>query len=62
MARLSPALSAYSILTPLLPSQDIRFKHIDVASGVELGRVNAILQDSRRFMWIGTDEAGLSLT
>src|SRR5512136_3114997 len=38
---------------------NIKFKHLSVEAGLSHSTVNCILQDSKGFMWFGTDD-GLS--
>jgi signal transduction histidine kinase/ligand-binding sensor domain-containing protein len=41
-----------------VPEKDIRFRHLNTGNGLIQGTVNAITQDKRGFLWLGTD-AGL---
>ena len=41
-------------------NQDIRFKHYTVNEGLSHNTARTILQDSKGFLWIGTDD-GLNL-
>jgi ligand-binding sensor domain-containing protein/serine phosphatase RsbU (regulator of sigma subunit) len=40
----------------LLHSQELRFSHITAEQGLSMGVVNCVLQDSRGFMWYGTQD------
>jgi ligand-binding sensor domain-containing protein/serine phosphatase RsbU (regulator of sigma subunit) len=44
------------IVTGRLASQELKFSHITADQGLSMGVVNCILQDSRGFMWFGTQD------
>jgi len=48
----APALSKL----PSLAGQDLKFERISVEQGLSHSTVNCILQDSKGFMWFGTDD------
>ena len=58
LAGLPPAACAEPAPAPLQPppSAVIRFEHISIEQGLSQSTVRAILQDSRGFMWFGTDD------
>ena len=58
MARFYKAFILFFVLPYILypQSQDIKFEHLSVAQGLSLSWAVCILQDSRGFMWFGTDE------
>ena len=52
-----PALSSStSSGLALAKGQDQKFEHISVEHGLSHSTVNCILQDSKGFMWFGTDD------
>jgi ligand-binding sensor domain-containing protein/signal transduction histidine kinase len=62
LPRLACALIAITFLLGSLPgqaqaqSETIRFDTLSVENGLSQGTVRAILQDSRGFLWLGTDD------
>ncbi len=44
------------VVSPALAQKASLFEHLDVKSGLSQGTVHTILQDSRGFMWFGTED------
>jgi ligand-binding sensor domain-containing protein/signal transduction histidine kinase len=38
-----------------VPEKDIRFRHLNTSNGLAQGTVNAIVQDTSGYLWLGTD-------
>ena len=47
------ALLFFSNLTV---AQELKFAHITAEQGLSMGAVNCVLQDSKGFMWFGTQD------
>ncbi|MBL8063148.1 MAG: GAF domain-containing protein [Anaerolineales bacterium] len=53
----SEPVAAPASLDPFIPyGKNIRFDHISLEEGLSQSVVNAILQDQRGFLWVGTDD------
>jgi signal transduction histidine kinase/ligand-binding sensor domain-containing protein len=58
----TPSVESIQVATPApskllsLAGQDLKFEHISAKHGLSHSTVNCILQDSKGFMWFGTDD------
>jgi len=59
--RLALILLLFSIINSCLLAQDYFFRHFSVEDGMPQSSAHCLMQDSRGFIWIGTDGAGVSV-
>ncbi|MCB0285558.1 MAG: hypothetical protein KDE57_02805, partial [Calditrichaeota bacterium] len=50
---------SFILVTPAFPQNQPKFIHYSIADGLSQNSANSIFQDSRGFMWFGT-QAGLN--
>src|ERR1035437_6025576 len=60
VSRMGVIAGTFLILSLHVASQDLKFDHITTDNGLSQGTVNCVYQDSKGFIWIGTDD-GLNL-